>query len=102
MGIPKYSVEEVKKYKVYIRMRAEGKENFGNAIYFGVYSHNQGQTQLSKPVALAACNGKEYKVFSLPAGKMDNNIAIWISPGNRPENELKYIYIDNITLIREE
>ena len=95
-------VEEVKKYKVYIRMRAEGKENFGNAIYFGVYSHNQGQTQLSKPVALAACNGKEYKVFSLPARKMDNNIAIWISPGNRPENELKYIYIDNITLIREE
>ena len=33
---------------------------------------------------------------------MDNNIEIWISPGNRPENELKYIYIDSITLIREE
>ena len=94
-------VEEVKKYKIYVRVRAEGKVNFGNAMYFGVYSHNKGQTQISRPIPLSACNGDKYQVFELPAMKMDNNIAVFFSPGNRPENELKYIYIDNITLIRE-
>ena len=95
------NVEEIQRYIVNIAVRADADTNSGNALYFGVYSHNLGQTMISKPVPLAACRGGEYRIFSLPAMKLDNDIAIWISPGNRPYGEMRAIYLDRITIVRE-
>lgn len=92
---------EKKKYTVSIYAKAEGNADNGNAINFGIYSHNRRKEIGFCTIPLAELKCGQYKKFSLPAMTLDNDLSLFISPTNRPITELESIYVDKIVLEQE-
>jgi len=93
---------KVNKYNVSIYARAEGDADTGTAIRFGIFSLNKGKELACLEIPLNEAKGSNYKRFSFPTMELGQNLLFYITPPNRPLDEVSRIFIDKITIVRED
>jgi len=93
---------KVNKYTVSIYARAEGDADTGTAICFGIFSLNKGKELACLEIPLNEAKGSNYKRFSFPTMELGQNLLFYITPPNRPLDEVSRIFIDKITIVRED
>ncbi|MBO4345258.1 MAG: DUF4838 domain-containing protein, partial [Victivallales bacterium] len=91
-----------KNWKVVARVRCDAAADNGKAMNFGVYG--QGVFLWNESVDVAKCNGTKYvtiesKPFSIKP-LLGKPTVIWFAPVQRPPEEVKAIYIDEVLLLQ--
>ena len=81
------------------RVRAEGDATEGNAFVIGIDDRRTGKPLARQGYSMQEV-GKDYVVLTnRNAFLMSDNPYVWFAGPNRPENEVKYIYIDELVIM---
>lgn len=89
------------KWKFRIDIRCDANSNDGIAVEFGLYSPSLGKTYYKRVIMIDECKGMNYSSIITEPVTLTPDTYFWFAPVSRPLTEIKAIYLDSVTMLRE-
>lgn len=88
------------KWRFRINIRCDADANDGIAVECGLYSPSA--SYYGKNIMVDECKGEKYVSIITDPVQLKPNTTLWFAPVTRPLSEIRGVYIDSVTMIKEE